>query len=173
MNNRWAMSWASLSAAVVGLERGRKVGNLRHSRGGVSRCQAVRCLGVEGTLGPVPFLVGDTGGILVGAYDDVAHGVASAHAAHLHRAALGGGPPTLGPRDVATERGAEVPAHVPAAGHDVEGIALGVEANILAGEANGGAAGCGKEEREDEDGVAQGHHGGGVLWRGTPRSFLR
>ena len=72
-----------------------------------------------------------------GAYDDVARGEASGDPARLDRAPLVGGPPALGARDIPSERGAQVPAHVSATGHDIERVTLGVEANVLPDEPNG------------------------------------
>src|ERR1700730_12749428 len=146
MNSRCAMSWASLGPAGVALERleGRRVEALY---GAVSRLVKARGLAVEGAFGPVSLLVRHARRILLGAYDDVARGEASGDPARLDRAPVVGGPPALGTRDIPSERGAQVPAHVSATGHDIERVTLGVEADVLAGEDGGGATGGGEEER--------------------------
>src|SRR4029077_9419629 len=90
--------------------------------------------------------------------DDVPHGVASGHPTELHRAALGSGPAALGAGDVASQRGAEIPAHVPAAREHIQRIAACPEADILSGEAGRTASG-GCQEGEENCRKRSGHDG--------------
>src|SRR5689334_23863323 len=113
---------------------------------------------MEGALGSVALFMSQAGPVLVRAHDDVPHGVASGHPTELHRAALGSGPAALGAGDVASQRGAEIPAHVPAAREHIQRITAGPEPDILAGE-GGRAASGGCQEGEENGRKRSGHDG--------------
>src|SRR4029077_19631751 len=99
---------------------------------------------MEGPLGPMALFMSQAGPVLVRAHDDVPHGVASGHPTELHRAALGSGPGALGAADVASQRGAKIPAPVSASREHIQRITAGRETDIQTGKPGRAASGGGQ-----------------------------
>ena len=82
--------------------------------------------------------MGDAVGIVLGADDDVTHGVAPHHPPDARRAGVGGGQPALRKGDIPAEGCTEVPAHVGAPCEDVQRVARRGQLEIV--DAEGGRA---------------------------------